>query len=250
MKEQCEEEKKKVLEAGGLFILGTERHDSRRIDLQLRGRAGRQGDPGASKFFLSMEDDLMRLFGGTRVRSLMDRLGWEKGEPLEHGMISNAIERAQKKVENHHFEIRKQVLKYDDVMNEQRNIIYEQRQKALTNDSLRDDILQMLEDHVGDVVDAYLPPDLGEDAWDCAGLAERLKMQFGYEIHAQNIERMERDEVVETLQRKLRELYEKNEASIGPERTRWIEKVTFPENIPSPAIASGKTPSSWSVPVA
>ena len=135
-KVQCEEEKKKVLEAGGLFILGTERHESRRIDNQLRGRAGRQGDPGVSEFYLSLEDDLMRLFGSERVARVMDRLGLEDDEAITHSMITKAIENAQKKVESRNFSIRKQLLEYDNVMNKQREVIYKQRNSVLEKDNV------------------------------------------------------------------------------------------------------------------
>ncbi len=176
----CEEEKQHVIEAGGLFILGTERHESRRIDNQLRGRSGRQGDPGCSQFYLSMEDDLMRLFGSAKIVGLMETLGWEEGEPIEHSMVSRSIETAQRKVESYHFDIRKHVLKYDDVMNEQRTLIYDQRRRALEQDSVHDDILGMidsvLEGMVGHALDNVDPDDIDYDS-----LAEQVKKIFPIE---------------------------------------------------------------------
>src|SRR3990172_7662732 len=134
----CEEEKKQVIELGGLHIIGTERHESRRIDNQLRGRAGRQGDPGSSRFYLSLEDDLLRIFGSERISSIMDRLGMEEDVPIEHGLVSKAIENAQKKVEAHNFDIRKHLLEYDDVMNQQRMVVYKYRRQILAQEGLRD----------------------------------------------------------------------------------------------------------------
>ena len=176
----CEEEKKHVIEAGGLFILGTERHESRRIDNQLRGRAGRQGDPGCSQFYLSMEYDLMRLFGSAKIVGIMETLGWEEGEPIEHSMITRSIENAQRKVESYHFDTRKHVLKYDDVMNEQRTLIYKERRKALEQDSVHDDILGMIDDvldgMVGHAIDNVDPDDI-----DYETLAEQVKKIFPIE---------------------------------------------------------------------
>jgi preprotein translocase subunit SecA len=184
----CEEEKQHVIDAGGLFILGTERHESRRIDNQLRGRSGRQGDPGCSQFYLSMEDDLMRLFGSAKIVGLMETLGWEEGEPIEHSMVSRSIESAQRKVESYHFDIRKHVLKYDDVMNEQRTIIYSQRRRALEQESVHDDILAMidsvLERMVGHCIDNVDPDDIDYDS-----LAEQVKKIFPIEAEGGKIVR-------------------------------------------------------------
>jgi hypothetical protein len=141
----CADERERVLAAGGLHILGTERHESRRIDNQLRGRAGRQGDPGSSRFYLSLEDDLMRIFGADRIQGIMSRLGMEEGEPIEHGLVTRAIENAQKKVEGHNFDIRKHLLEYDDVMNKQREVIYNQRREVLKAESLKEQVLEMAE---------------------------------------------------------------------------------------------------------
>ncbi|MFT5562131.1 MAG: preprotein translocase subunit SecA [Litorivivens sp.] len=167
-----------VIESGGLHIIGTERHESRRIDNQLRGRAGRQGDPGMSRFYLSLDDNLMRIFASDRVRNIMQALGLEKGEAIEHRMVSNAIEKAQRKVEGRNFDIRKQLLEYDDVANDQRRIIYQQRDELLQED----DISPMLEviraDVVNDIVAEYIPPQSIEEQWDIPGLEKRMESEF------------------------------------------------------------------------
>ena len=143
--EVCAQEKEQVIAAGGLHILGTERHESRRIDNQLRGRAGRQGDPGSSRFYLSLEDDLMRIFGADRIQGIMSRLGMEEGVPIEHGLVTRAIENAQKKVEAHNFDIRKHLLEYDDVLNKQREVVYNQRREVLKGEALKEQVVEMAE---------------------------------------------------------------------------------------------------------
>ena len=167
-----------VPELGGLAILGTERHESRRIDNQLRGRAGRQGDPGSSQFFLSLEDDLMRIFGADNISGIMDKLGMEEDEPIEHSLITKSIERAQKKVEDHNYNIRKYILEYDDVMNQQREVLYEQRRRILGNDSLRDTITEMIDKLVTEAVDAYADEKLYPEEWDYEGLHKHLSQYF------------------------------------------------------------------------
>ena len=167
-----------VPELGGLAILGTERHESRRIDNQLRGRSGRQGDPGSSQFFLSLEDDLMRIFGADNITGIMDKLGMEEDEPIEHSLITKSIERAQKKVEDHNYNIRKYVLEYDDVMNQQREVLYEQRRRILGNDSLRDTIIEMIDKLVTEAVDAYADEKLYPEEWDYEGLHKHLSQYF------------------------------------------------------------------------
>ena len=167
-----------VPELGGLAILGTERHESRRIDNQLRGRAGRQGDPGSSQFFLSLEDDLMRIFGADNISGIMDKLGMEEDEPIEHSLITKSIERAQKKVEDHNYNIRKYILEYDDVMNQQREVLYEQRRRILGNDSLRDTIIEMIDKLVTEAVDAYADEKLYPEEWDYEGLHKHLSQYF------------------------------------------------------------------------
>lgn len=174
-----------VMEAGGLHILGTERHESRRIDNQLRGRAGRQGDPGLSRFYLSMEDNLMRIFASDRVRNFMQALGMEKGEAIEHRMVSNAIEKAQRKVEGRNFDIRKQLLEFDDVANDQRQVIYSQRNELLEADSIRDVITNVRYDVVSGVVSGFIPPQSMEEQWDIAGLQQHLEAEYGTNIPVQ-----------------------------------------------------------------
>ena len=167
-----------VPELGGLAILGTERHESRRIDNQLRGRAGRQGDPGFSQFFLSLEDDLMRIFGADNISGIMDKLGMEEDEPIEHSLITKSIERAQKKVEDHNYNIRKYILEYDDVMNQQREVLYEQRRRILGNESLRDTINEMIDKLVTEAVDTYADEKLYPEEWDYEGLHKHLSQYF------------------------------------------------------------------------
>ena len=167
-----------VPELGGLAILGTERHESRRIDNQLRGRAGRQGDPGSSQFFLSLEDDLMRIFGADNISGIMDKLGMEEDEPIEHSLITKSIERAQKKVEDHNYNIRKNILEYDDVMNQQREVLYEQRRRILGNESLRDTINEMIDKLVTEAVDTYADEKLYPEEWDYEGLHKHLSQYF------------------------------------------------------------------------
>src|SRR5690606_36557037 len=168
------EEMRRRLALGGLHMIGTERHESRRIDNQLRGRAGRQGDPGSSRFYVSLEDDLMRLFGSERISGIMERLGWEEDMPIEHPQITKAIENAQKRVEARNFELRKQVLQFDDVMNKQREVVYDQRRKVLLGENLRENIVEMLRRLVEDYVDTYCDEKLSADEWDLEGLRDRM----------------------------------------------------------------------------
>lgn len=171
-----------VLNAGGLHIIGTERHESRRIDNQLRGRAGRQGDPGLTRFYLSLEDNLMRIFASERVRGFMQALGMEKGEAIEHRMVNNAIEKAQRKVEGRNFDIRKQLLEFDDVANDQRQIIYHQRNELLDADNIRETITAIRSDVVNDMLLTHIPPQSIEDQWDIAGLEKQIEMDFGLQL--------------------------------------------------------------------
>ena len=190
-----------VPELGGLAILGTERHESRRIDNQLRGRAGRQGDPGSSQFFLSLEDDLMRIFGADNITGIMDKLGMEEDEPIEHSLITKSIERAQKKVEDHNYNIRKYVLEYDDVMNQQREVLYEQRRRILRNESLLDTINEMIDKLVTESVDAYADEKLYPEEWDYEGLYKHLSQYFLTEeiMSSQDMEEYSRQELLERL---------------------------------------------------
>ena len=167
-----------VIDAGGLHIIGTERHESRRIDNQLRGRSGRQGDPGSSRFFLSMEDNLMRIFASNRMRGIMQSIGLEKGEAIEHRMVNNAIEKAQRKVEGHNFDIRKNLLEFDDVSNDQRQVIYQQRRDLMGEDDISDTIADIREEIVADVISEYIPPQSLEEQWDVEGLEQALQTEF------------------------------------------------------------------------
>ena len=171
-----------MLAAGGLHILGTERHESRRIDNQLRGRSGRQGDPGSSRFYLSLQDDLLRIFGSDRIAGLMNKLGMEEDVPIEHRMVSRAIENAQKKVEDHNFDMRKHILEYDDVMNQQRKVIYEQRRQILAGTDLKEEVLNLAEDLFDGVIAFYCPEDAYPETWDMTGLKDALAAKFSYRL--------------------------------------------------------------------
>ena len=222
--EQCAKEKEQVLALGGLFILGTERHESRRIDNQLRGRSGRQGDPGESEFYLSLEDDLMRLFGSERVMVWMDRLKLPEGEPITHGMINSAIEKAQKKIEARNFGIRKNLLEFDDVMNKQRTAIYESRNEALAIDNLKDKILEMLHRNITEKVYEKFAPEMRED-WDIDGLNEYLKDFYVYEeADDKAYLRSTKEEYAERVYNALVEQYNNKEAELGSDLMRKLEK--------------------------
>ena len=222
--EQCKEEKEKVLALGGLFILGTERHESRRIDNQLRGRSGRQGDPGESEFYLSLEDDLMRLFGSERVMIWMDRLKLPEGEPITHKWINSAIEKAQKKIEARNFGIRKNLLEFDDVMNKQRTTIYANRNQVLEIDNLKDTIMEMLHKNISEKVYEKFAPEMRED-WDINGLNEYLKDFYAYEeTDDKAYLRSTKEEYAERIYNALVEQYNNKEAELGSDLMRKLEK--------------------------
>ena len=222
--EQCKEEKEKVLALGGLFILGTERHESRRIDNQLRGRSGRQGDPGESEFYLSLEDDLMRLFGSERVMVWMDRLKLPEGEPITHKWINSAIEKAQKKIEARNFGIRKSLLEFDDVMNKQRTTIYANRNKVLEIDNLKDTIMEMLHKNITEKVYEKFAPEMRED-WDIDGLNKYLKNFYAYEERDDKAYlRSTKEEYIERIYNALVEQYNNKEAELGSDLMRKLEK--------------------------
>ena len=231
IRSDCERNKQEVLTAGGLHILGTERHESRRIDNQLRGRAGRQGDPGTSRFYLSLEDDLMRIFASERVSQLMLKLGMEEGVPIEHGMVTRAIANAQKKVEAHNFEIRKQLLEYDDVMNKQREVIYRHRRAVLNGDNLTNDLHDMINSSVESTLTVYCPPDQYPEEWDVKGLTEVMQSQFGLDVTqgkadgGDSLRDVGRDALLEDLRTHAREAYTKKEQELGPELMRFLEKT-------------------------
>jgi preprotein translocase subunit SecA len=216
-----------VVDLGGLHIIGTERHEARRIDNQLRGRSGRQGDPGSSRFYLSLEDDLMRIFAAERIANLMDRVGMEEGQPIEHSLITRAIENAQKKVEAQNFNIRKQLLEYDDVMNQQREVIYEQRRQALEEEDLQPVILDMIEDLVTELVEAHIPEDLHPEEWDLRGLEAAFIGLFSVPLTLAN--RGEDDLTPESLHEflleKARTAYFQKEREWGPEIMRDMERL-------------------------
>ena len=216
-----------VIEAGGLHILGTERHESRRIDNQLRGRSGRQGDPGVSRFYLSLEDNLMRIFASDRVKSFMQALGMERGEAIEHRMVTNAIEKAQRKVEGRNFDIRKQLLEYDDVANDQRQIIYRQRDELLSDDEIGETITAIREDVVNDAVDGFIPPMSVEEQWDIPGLEKQLEAEFGLNLPV--AQWLDEDNTLheETLRQRIvgavQSAYDEKAEGIGP-GMRQLEK--------------------------
>lgn len=216
-----------VAALGGLMIIGTERHESRRIDNQLRGRAGRQGDPGTTQFFLSLEDDLMRIFGSDNIAKFMDRLGMDEDEPITHSMITKSIEKAQKKVENHNFEIRKYVLEYDDVMNQQREVLYGQRRQVLVADSLRDTILNMVDDIVLSALNKYANEKLYPEEWDFAGLLQQMEQYFVPKgsVTVEELENFSRPEVQDKLKAIAVHLYDAREAEIGSDTMRQLEKA-------------------------
>ena len=216
-----------VPELGGLAILGTERHESRRIDNQLRGRSGRQGDPGSSQFFLSLEDDLMRIFGADNITGIMDKLGMEEDEPIEHSLITKSIERAQKKVEDHNYNIRKYVLEYDDVMNQQREVLYEQRRRILRNESLRETINEMIDKLVTDSVDAYADEKLYPEEWDYEGLYNHLSQYFLTEdiMTPQDMEEYTRQELLERLLEIAHEEYQDRVNMLGEAMFSQLEKA-------------------------
>ena len=228
-KESCEKEKRKVIEAGGLHILGTERHESRRIDNQLRGRSGRQGDPGSSRFYLSLEDDLMRIFGGERVKMIMERVGMEEGEPIEHKYTTRAIENAQKKVEGHNFDIRKHLLEYDDVMNKQREVVYSQRRFILGGDDLKGTILEMMEDVVEDFVDRFTDERSLYEDWDIEGLLEALWGQFGIRFDLDSLPSTEqtRPGIADHIVEEVKKAYELKEREVTSEVMRELEKFVM-----------------------
>ena len=216
-----------VLEAGGLHILGTERHESRRIDNQLRGRAGRQGDPGVSRFYLSLEDNLMRIFASDRVKNFMQALGMEKGEAIEHRMVTNAIEKAQRKVEGRNFDIRKQLLEYDDVANDQRQIIYQQRNDLLGEADVSETITAIRRDVVNDAIDSFIPPMSVEEQWDVPGLEKQLEAEFAISLPIQDWleadDKLHEEALREKILNEIQGAYDAKCEQVGPDM-RKIEK--------------------------
>lgn len=225
-KAKCDVEHDEVVEVGGLHILATERHEARRIDNQLRGRAGRQGDPGSSRFYLSLEDDLLRIFGSERISGIMEKLGMEEGQPIEHSMITKSIENAQRKVEAHNFDIRKHLLEYDDVMNKQREVIYDQRHDVLESENMSGLIQEMHGDVLDDIFEMYIPPDAYADDWDLDGLKEGIWQQYGVtlEITAEQVESLSRDSLIEQVTTALEAYYQEKQQDIGPKEFQGFER--------------------------
>ena len=224
--EQCSTEREEVIALGGLHILGTERHEARRIDNQLRGRAGRQGDPGSSRFFLSLEDDLLRVFGGERVKALMYRLGMTEGVPIESKLISRRIENAQKAVEAQNFEARKHLLEYDDVMNKQRETIYSIRRSALEGKDQKEYALGIAEDLARDLVNTFCPREEHPEKWNLAQFSGEVLGQFGLDLKAVGLEplTLNHEQLSDALVEKVRQRYEEKEALFGPPMMRWLER--------------------------
>jgi len=225
-----------VTDLGGLHILGTERHESRRIDNQLRGRSGRQGDPGSSRFYLALEDDLLRIFGGERITGIMEKLGMEEGEPIEHNMISRAIENAQAKVEGHNFDIRKQLIEYDDVMNQQREVIYRQRREALAGKSLKDSIMEMIRDKTEEIATTTAGNEAHAEEWDVKEIMDAVYKQFNFRLNSFNQETLDglnRDGLAELIFEAAEKVYEEREAVIGSDESRQLERVVMLQTVDS-----------------
>jgi len=223
-----------VTQLGGLHILGTERHESRRIDNQLRGRSGRQGDPGSSRFYLALEDDLLRIFGGERITGIMEKLGMEEGEPIEHSMISRAIENAQSKVEGHNFDIRKQLLEYDDVMNQQREVIYRQRREALSGKDLKADIQEMIRDKAEQIADTFAADNPHAEEWDLKEIRDAVYKQFNFRLNGfdeQTLDGLNRDGLAEMIFEEAAKIYQEREAAIGSEEFRQLERLVMLQTV-------------------
>jgi preprotein translocase subunit SecA len=224
-----------VTDLDGLHILGTERHESRRIDNQLRGRSGRQGDPGTSRFHLALEDDLLRIFGGERITGVMEKLGMEEGQPIEHNLISRAIENAQAKVEGHNFEIRKHLLEYDDVMNQQREVIYRQRREALAGKSLKNSIEEMIYDKANEIAGLYADENVYPEEWDFKGLNEAVFQQFNLRvnINKENVNGLEKDGLVQLIIDTAKAQYDQKEVAMGAEEFRELERFVMLQTVDS-----------------
>ncbi len=226
-----------VLSSGGLHIIGTERHESRRIDNQLRGRSGRQGDPGSSRFFLSLEDNLLRIFAPERIKGLMQKLGMEKGEAIEHRMVSNAIEKSQRKVEGRNFDMRKQLLEYDDVANDQRTVVYDQRNELMSTDDIADVITNVRYEVVDSAIDLFIAPQSLAEQWDIDGLEAELKKQFGMELPVQKWldadDRLEEESLRSKIQAQLSDSYQSKTDVVGADTIRGFEKQVMLQVIDS-----------------
>jgi preprotein translocase subunit SecA len=235
MRSLTSQEYGKVVEAGGLHVLGTERHESRRIDNQLRGRSGRQGDPGTSRFYLSLEDDLLRIFGSQRISGVMSRLGMEEGQPIEHSLITRAIENAQKRVEAHNFDIRKHLLDYDDVMNKQREVIYDLRKRILSQEGVAEVIQSTIEELAENIVDPIADPKTYPEEWDYPRLNESVMRLFAIvpDIRPNETSGMTREKLLEKVLGRTREVYTRKEVEFGEEAIRYLERVLYLQTIDS-----------------
>ena len=234
---QCLAEREQVLAAGGLHILGTERHESRRIDNQLRGRSGRQGDPGSSRFFLSLEDDLLRIFGADKLKGLMGRIGMEDGVPIEHRWISKAIENAQKKVESHNFDIRKHLLEYDDVMNRQREVVYHRRKELLSGAPIKDDVVDMCDALIEEIVKAHVEAEVAPEEWNWKAIEDAFYKQFHFHFNfrenANGRVIDHPDDLIEVAGERVRALYDQREQEFTPPVMRQIEKIVMLQTLDS-----------------
>jgi preprotein translocase subunit SecA len=223
-----------VTELGGLHILGTERHESRRIDNQLRGRSGRQGDPGSSRFYLALEDDLLRIFGGERITGIMEKLGLEEGEPIEHSLISKAIENAQAKVEGHNFDIRKQLLEYDDVMNQQREVIYRQRREALKGSDLKSSFMDMIHEKAEEIAHEFADESMLPEEWDLKGLNKTVFKQFNFKFNSldgDTLDTLTREKLSQLIYDSAIKVYDEKEAIIGSDDFRHLERIIMLQTV-------------------
>jgi preprotein translocase subunit SecA len=220
----CAADHDRVVDLGGLHIIGTERHEARRIDNQLRGRAGRQGDPGSSRFYVALEDDLMKRFGGPTISNLMNKLGFEDDMPLEHGLVSRSIQNAQEKVESYNFDLRKHVVEYDDVMNKQREAIYADRRAVLGEDTLREMLLDWVDGEIDDIVAAHCAGRM--DEWDLDGLvAAMARISPSVQVDPLSLDGLQPDDIASDLKLLAEEAYEQKEQDLGPELMRQAERV-------------------------
>jgi len=226
-RETCAGERELVVAAGGLHILGTERHEARRIDNQLRGRGGRQGDPGTSRFYLSLEDDLLRIFGADRMQGMMERLGMEEGVPIEHRLITRAIRNAQEKVEAHNFDIRKHLLEYDDVLNKQREVVYSRRRDLLGRDDLREDVLELASGIAGDLVALHADAEVASEEWDWKALDDAMFAQFNFRLQLPESERehLRVEALQDILEERVKMAYAQREQLFGAPIVRHLEKL-------------------------
>jgi preprotein translocase subunit SecA len=235
MRSLTSQEYEKVVEAGGLQVLGTERHESRRIDNQLRGRSGRQGDPGTSRFYLSLEDDLLRIFGSQRISGVMSRLGMEEGQPIEHSLITRAIENAQKRVEAHNFDIRKHLLEYDDVMNKQREVVYDLRKRILSLEGVAEEIQSTIEELAENIVDPIADPKTYPEEWEYRRLNESVMRLFACvpDIRPDETAGMTREKLLEKVLGRAKEVYSRKEVEFGAEAIRYLERILYLQTIDS-----------------